>query len=350
MMNQWLMPIPTERLNLRFDDLCGCGYWKDLFSGCLPWQPLDQRLDMEQTAFFILCGPSGRGKATLSMALASELAVWGYECFEVPAFLLVGDSAKEARQHVDALFNEILAFFDDTNHTGCYIDLGNMEKFCERQECLWGFTRGLEFLKDKNLPCVITASADGAKRLPAGLKKLGIVCPIGLPDGNERWAYLDVCFINGGERIDGLPAGAIPRDPALSLNDMEDLTQGFDYGALHTLVQVCKRLLKGSCRRGGDYLLSYEQFINAVDQVKSGLVQESSMTAALAAFLPQAAVQPQDKPYKNTAYPSAESKTMKNTGGLSDLEGENTSDTHIRDFESKEGRWMSLDEVLNIKF
>ena len=150
--------------------------------------------------------------------------------------------------------------------------------------------------------------------------------------------------------MDGLPAGVIPRDPALSLNDMEDLTQGFDYGALHTLVQVCKRLLKGSCRRGGDYLLSYEQFINAVDQVKSGLVQESSMTADLAASLPQAAVQPSDKPYKNTAHQGGVSKTMKNVGDSSDPQGESTSDTHIRDFESKEGRWMSLDEILSIKF
>ena len=90
MMNQWLMPIPTERLNLRFDDLCGCGYWKDLFSGCLPWQPLDQRLDMEQTAFFILCGPSGRGKATLSMALASELAGLGCGFFLGPSLFFGG--------------------------------------------------------------------------------------------------------------------------------------------------------------------------------------------------------------------------------------------------------------------
>lgn len=350
MTNQWLMPISTERLNIRFDDLCGCAYWKDLFLGSLPWQSLDVRLEMEQTAFFILCGPSGRGKATLSKALASELAVQGYECFDVPAFLLAGDSTKEARQQVEALFNEILVFFDDTNHTGCYIDLGSIEKLCERQECLWVFIRGLELLTDKNLSCVITASADEVQRLPAGLKKLGIVCPIGLPDGNDRWAYFDACFINGGERMDGLPAGVIPRDPALSLNDMEDLTQGFDYGALHTLVQVCKRLLKGSCRRGGDYLLSYEQFINAVDQVKSGLVQKSSMTADLAASLPQAAVQPNDKPYKNTAHQGGASKTMKNVGDSSDPQGESTSDTHIRDFESKEGRWMSLDEILSIKF
>lgn len=261
MMKQWYENYRVLPPGFNLDGLCGCAYWKALFKSCIPDPVLDPYFGVGGFHSFLLHGPCGNGKLTLSLALASELCDAGYVFVRIPGLILAGTSQVEACGNIQELFNGILSGAMAENAAGCYLLVEDVLPLCNDGLTARTLADAISSVEDWELPVVIAATVEDMVQVPMFLRKVFMTCAIGLPGTSERRAFLENVFED-----------RIPRSSKLKYKDMADMTEGFNYERLTKLSALAGMLMKQHAQQL--YGKNPERIIHTLEQGQLFMTKE----------------------------------------------------------------------------
>lgn len=233
--------------------------WKTMFQGCCPDPELEEWLILPRTWLFLLTGRAGYGKSYLARAFAGELGEKGYRFLRLYGADLQGTTQTETVRRISELLEEL------SRGTPVFLMLQALESLKEETAQL-ELARGLERLKDRDLPVIVAALTEREEALSPYLRRIFQVCSLTLPDKNAREEY----FRDYWESVMGEPE-------TLTFKRMAELTEGLCYGQLEQIRLCVSALLR---KKGLAVFGTSESFRGAVETGRLRLTERTFLQAA----------------------------------------------------------------------
>ncbi|MDO5538803.1 MAG: AAA family ATPase [Eubacteriales bacterium] len=228
--------------------------WKTVFQGCCPDSELEEWMVLPKTWLFLLTGGAGYGKTYLTRAFAGELGEQGYRFLRLYGADLQGETQNETIRRISGLLEEL--FRGDP----VFLMLQALESL--KEEAAWlELARGLEHVRDRDLPVVVAALTEKEEELSPYLRRIFQICSFSLPDKTDRTEYFRDCW----ENVMGEPE-------TLSFIRMAELTEGLCYGQLEQIRLCVSALLR---KKGLTVFKTPEGFRKAVETGRLRLTERT---------------------------------------------------------------------------
>ena len=231
-MGEWLKQLERQSPKLRLEQLCGCGYWKQLFESCIPDQQLDEHYGVGNTHAFLLYGPEGVGKRTLALACAGTWGDAGYRFLVFPRQSELENEERGIQQIVTEIFQEIIKELRSSEN-GYFLLIEDIHWMIKEKKTAEIFKEKIQEMEEENLLFTVIGILEHIEEMDDSVKKYFLPCRLENPDQEERRIYLENVF-----------EGRIPRSNGLSYSFMVEKTEGFLYQQMSDLSRLAGMLLK----------------------------------------------------------------------------------------------------------
>lgn len=231
-MGEWLKQLERQSPKLRLEQLCGCGYWKQLFQSCIPDQQLDEHYGVGNTHAFLLYGPEGVGKRTLALACAGTWGDAGYRFLVFPRQSELENEERGIQQIVTEIFQEIIKELRSSEN-GYFLLIEDIHWMIKEKKTAEIFKEKIQEMEEENLLFTVIGILEHIEEMDDSVKKYFLPCRLENPDQEERRIYLENVF-----------EGRIPRSNGLSYSFMVEKTEGFLYQQMSDLSRLAGMLLK----------------------------------------------------------------------------------------------------------
>ncbi len=231
-MGEWLKQLERQSPKLRLEQLCGCGYWKQLFESCIPDQQLDEHYGVGNTNAFLLYGPEGVGKRTLALACAGTWGDAGYRFLVFPRQSELENEERGIQQIVTEIFQEIIKELRSSEN-GYFLLIEDIHWMIKEKKTAEIFKEKIQEMEEENLLFTVIGILEHIEEMDDSVKKYFLPCRLENPDQEERRIYLENVF-----------EGRIPRSNGLSYSFMVEKTEGFLYQQMSDLSRLAGMLLK----------------------------------------------------------------------------------------------------------
>lgn len=231
-MGEWLKQLERQSPKLRLEQLCGCGYWKQLFQSCIPDQQLDEHYGVGNTHAFLLYGPEGVGKRTLALACAGTWGDAGYRFLVFPRQSELENEERGIQQVVTEIFEEITKELRSSEN-GYFLLIEDIYWMIKEKKTAEIFKEKIQEMEEENLLFTVIGILEHIEEMDDSVKKYFLPCRLENPDQEERRIYLENVF-----------EGRIPRSNGLSYSFMVEKTEGFLYQQMSDLSRLAGMLLK----------------------------------------------------------------------------------------------------------
>ena len=236
-----LVQLETEEIEQYsdFENLIGMEYEKAILRSSIPFEEvenidLDEIMELPAVRYFLLCGPKGSGKHTLSEAYAKELQRIGFQVFWMDCAQLL--EKKNPREEFRKVINEVTSIVN----TGemIYFLIENLEQFCGEKELCDDLRVSLQaWYKYGNgsAALILCAIAENVNKISQEVRRHMCVLELENPGSIDRQNYFKKKLTFHIEKFSFMPIEGISQQVFLA-NETEE----FSYLDMEKLAMLIK--------------------------------------------------------------------------------------------------------------